>query len=81
MIFTGALSITTIHHTVNLIATLFACFSIVGLLFVILFLFQGERGAATAQSSRREQQSPPRMSEPPTVPLDAERHLKPHLIL
>jgi hypothetical protein len=48
-------SITTIHHALNLIATLFAWFSIAGFLFVILFLFQGERGTATAQSSRREQ--------------------------
>jgi hypothetical protein len=47
-------SITTIHHALSLIATLFAWFSIAGLLFVVLFLFQGERGAATAQSSRRE---------------------------
>jgi hypothetical protein len=48
-------SITTIHHALNLIATLFAWFSIAGLLFVALFLFQGERAAATAQKSRREQ--------------------------
>jgi hypothetical protein len=54
-IFTNAVSITTIHHALNLIATLFAWFSIAGLLFVALFLFQGERGAATAQKSRREQ--------------------------
>jgi hypothetical protein len=54
-IFTNAVSITTIHHALNLIATLLAWFSIAGLLFVALFLFQGERGAATAQSSRREQ--------------------------
>jgi hypothetical protein len=48
-------SISTVHHVLKLIATLFAGFSIAGLLFVVLFLFQGERGAATAQHSRREQ--------------------------
>jgi hypothetical protein len=53
-IFTNAVSITTIHHALNLIATLFAWFSFAGLLFVILFLFQGERGAATAETNRRE---------------------------
>jgi hypothetical protein len=47
-------SISTVHHALNLIATLLAGFSIAGLLFVLLFLFKGERGAATAQSSRRE---------------------------
>jgi hypothetical protein len=54
-IFANAVSITTIHHALSLIATLLAWFSIAGLLFVALFLFQGERGAATAQKSRREQ--------------------------
>jgi len=47
-------SISTIHYVLKLIATLFAGFSIAGLLFVVLFLFYGERGAATAQSSCRE---------------------------
>jgi len=54
-IFTIAVSISTVHHTLNLIATLLAGFSIAGLLFVVLLLLQGERGAATAQSNRREQ--------------------------
>jgi hypothetical protein len=59
-----AVSITTIHHALSLIATLLAWFSIAGLLFVALFLFQANaarlpRRRAVASNSRR-----PRMSEP-----------------
>jgi hypothetical protein len=50
----STVSISTVHHALNLIATLLAGFSIAGLLFVVLFLFQSERSAATAQSRRRD---------------------------
>jgi hypothetical protein len=52
--FTIAVSISTIHHVLNLFADLLAGFSIAGL-FVLLLLFRGERGAATAQTTRREE--------------------------
>jgi hypothetical protein len=48
------LSISTIHHVLNLFADLLAGFSIAGL-FVLLLLFRGEYGAATVQTRRREE--------------------------
>ena len=53
-ILTLAISISIVHNVLNLIATLLAGFSIAHLFLVFLFLFQGERSAATAQSSRRD---------------------------
>jgi hypothetical protein len=47
-------SISTIHDVLNLFADLFAGFSMAGL-FVLLLLFRGERGVATAQTIRREE--------------------------
>jgi hypothetical protein len=47
-------SISIVHNALNLIAYLLAGFSIAGLLFVIFLLFHGERGAATAQTKRRD---------------------------
>jgi hypothetical protein len=46
--------ISIIHGVLNFFADLLAGFSIAGLL-VLLLLFRGERGAATAQSRRREE--------------------------
>jgi hypothetical protein len=49
------MTISPIRDVLNLIATLLAGISIAGLLFVVLFLFQGERGSSVAQSRRREE--------------------------
>jgi hypothetical protein len=49
------MTISPIRDALNLIATLLSGVSIAGLIFVVLFLFQGERGGAAAQSSRREE--------------------------
>jgi hypothetical protein len=48
------MSISIIHGVLNFFADLLAGFSIAGLL-VLLLLFRGERGAATAQTRRREE--------------------------
>jgi hypothetical protein len=46
------MNISLIRDTLNFIATVFALSSIVGLAFVVFFLFQGERRTA-AQASER----------------------------
>ena len=46
------MNIAVIRGTLNFMATLFAVSSIIGLVFVVLFLFHGERRTA-AQASER----------------------------
>jgi hypothetical protein len=48
-------SISVVRNTLNFLATLLAGVSLSGLLFVVFFLLQGERGAAAAQTIRREE--------------------------